>query len=55
MVEDLGGVEVIMDDVIIAGDESTHDERLHKFLERASAKGLELNKEKWKIRQKEVL
>jgi len=54
MVEDLDGVEVIMDDVIIAGDESTHDERLHEFLERASAKGLKLNKEKCKIRQKEV-
>ncbi|KAL9955782.1 hypothetical protein ACROYT_G037161 [Oculina patagonica] len=54
MVEDLDGVEVIMDDVIIAGDESTHDERLQKFLERASRKGLKLNKEKCKIRQKEV-
>ena len=54
MVEDLDGVEVIMDDAIIAGDESTHNERLHKFLERASAKGLKLNKEKCKIRQKEV-
>ena len=54
MVEDLDGVEVIMDDVIIAGDESTHDQRLHEFLERASAKGLKLNKEKCKIRQKEV-
>ena len=54
MVEDLDGVEVIMDDVIIAGDESTHDERLQRFLERASKKGLQLNKEKCKIRQREV-
>ena len=54
MVEDLDGVEVIMDDVIIAGDESTHDEHLQKFLERASRKGLKLNKEKCRIRQKEV-
>ena len=54
MVEDLDGVEVIMDDVIIAGDESTHDERLQKFLERASEKGLKLNKAKCRIRQKEV-
>ena len=46
MVEDLDGVEVIMDDVIIAGDESAHDEHLQKFLERASRKGLKLNKEK---------
>ena len=54
MVEDLDGVEVIMDDVIIAGDETTHDERLMKFLERASKKGLKLSKEKCKIRQREV-
>ena len=46
MVEDLDGVEVIMDDVIIAGDATTHDERLCKFLERASKQGLKLNKEK---------
>ena len=54
MVEDLDGVEVIMDDVIIAGDDTTHEERLLKFLERASKKGLKLNKEKCKIRQREV-
>ena len=54
MVEDLDGVEVIMDDVIIAGDDTTHDERLCKFLERASKQGLKLNKEKCKIRQTEV-
>ena len=28
MVEDLEGVEVIMDDVVVASDETTHDERL---------------------------
>ena len=54
MVEDLNGVEVIMDDVIIAGDDATHDERLMKFLERASKKGLKLNKKKCKICQREV-
>ena len=54
MVEDLHGVEVIMDDVIIAGDETTHDERLMKSLERASKKGLKPSKEKCKIRQREV-
>ena len=42
MVEDRDGVEVIMDDVIIGGDEATHAERLMKFLERASEKGLQL-------------
>ena len=54
MVEDLDGVEVIMDDVIIAGDETRHDERLMKFLERAPERRLKLNKEKCKIRQREV-
>ncbi|KAL9989465.1 hypothetical protein ACROYT_G004021 [Oculina patagonica] len=54
IVEELDGVEVIMADVIIAGGGSTHDERLQKFLERASRKGLKLNKEKCRIRQKEV-
>ena len=54
MVEDLDGVEVIMDDVIVAGDETTHDERLQKFLERASKQGLKLSKEKSKIRQMQV-
>ena len=53
MVEDLDGVEVIMDDVMIAGDESTH-EHLQKCLERASRKGLKFNKEKCRLRQKEV-
>ena len=33
---DLDGVEVIMDDVIITGDDATHDKRLMKFLERPS-------------------
>ena len=54
MVEDLDGVEVIMDDVIVAGDETTHDERLKTFLERALKQGLKLNKEKCKIRQTQV-
>ena len=54
MVEDLEGVEVIMDDVVVVGDETTHDEWLHKFLDRASKQGLKLNKEKCKIRQTQV-
>ena len=54
IVEDLDGVEVIMDDVIVAGDETTHDERLQKFLERASNQGLKFNKEKCKIRQRQA-
>ena len=46
MVEDLDGVEVIMDDVIIAGEETTHDEGLMKFQEKASKKGLKTKQRK---------
>lgn len=54
MVEALEGVEGIMDDVVMAGDETTHDERFQKFLGRASKQDLRLNKEKCKIRQTQV-
>ena len=36
MFEDLDGVAVIMDDVIVANDETTHNERLQKFLKEQS-------------------
>ena len=54
MVEDLEGEEVIMDDVVVAGNETTHDERLQTFLDRASKQALKLNKEKCKIHQTQV-
>ena len=54
MVEDLDGVEVIMNDLVISGDDATHDEQLMKFLERTSKKGLKPNKEKCKILQGEM-
>lgn len=56
MDEDLQGVQVLMDDVIVAGDETYHDERLliMKFPERASKESLKLNREKCKIRQTQV-
>ena len=54
IVEDLEGVEVIIDDAFVAGDETTHGERLQKFLDRAAKQGLKLNKEKCKIRQRQV-
>jgi hypothetical protein len=54
MLENLDGGEIIMVDVIVTGDKTTHDERLTKFLERASTQGLKLNREKCKIRQREV-
>jgi len=40
MVEGLHGVEVTMDDVTIAGDETAHDTLLQKFQERALKWGL---------------
>ena len=40
MVEDLEVVEVIMDDVVVAGDETTRDERLQKSPDTASKQGL---------------
>ena len=43
-----------MDDVVVAGDETTRDERLQKFPDTASKQGLKLNKEKCKIRQTQV-
>ena len=54
MNEDLEGVEVIMDDFVVAGDEKAHDERLQKFPDTASKQSLKLNKEKCKIRQTQV-
>ena len=54
VVEGLEGVEVIIDDIVVAGDDKTHDDRLRSLLQRASSKGLRLNKDKCKIRQTEV-
>ena len=54
MAEDLEGVELIMDEAVVVGNETTHDERLQKFLDRASKQGLKLNKKKCKIRQPQV-
>jgi len=34
MVDDVESVEGIMDDVVVAGDGTTHDERLQEFLDR---------------------
>ena len=43
-----------MDDVVVAGDETTHAKLLEKFLDRASKQGLKINKEKCRIRQTQV-
>ena len=52
--EGLQGVEVIIDDIVVTGDDKTHYDRLRSLLQRASSKGLRLNKDKCKIRQTEV-
>ena len=47
MFEDIEGVEVIVDDLLIWGEtEMEHDERLRKVLERTCLRNLKLNKEK---------
>jgi len=55
MFEDIEGVEVIVDDLLIWGEnESQHDARLRKVLERAKQRNLKLNKEKSQIKHTEV-
>ena len=52
--EGFEGVEVIMDDIVVKGDDKIHDDRFRSLLQRASSKGKRLNKDKCKIRQTEV-
>ena len=50
MFDDIDGVEVIVDDLLIWGEnESQHDSRLRKVLERAKERNLKLNKKKSQI------
>lgn len=52
MFEDIPGVEVIVDDLLIWGeDEEQHDTRLMKVLERARSRNLKLNKSKYHVHQ----
>ena len=53
--EDIEGVEVIVDDILIWGEtEAEHDERLREVLERARQRNLKLNKGKSQIKLSEI-
>ena len=55
MFEDIPGVEVIVDDLLVWGeDDKQHDTRLAKVLERARSRNLKLNKTKYHIKQPEI-
>ena len=55
MFEDIPGVEVIVDDILIWGeDEEQHNVRLIKVLERARSRNLKLNKNKCHINKHEI-
>ena len=61
IVQDLPGVEVIADDILVYGcgeseDEymKDHDENLRRLLQRAREQNLKLNKKKLKLRLREV-
>ncbi len=50
MFEDLQGVEVMVDDILVWGtNQKEHDERLKKVLQRAKQRNLKQNKEKSQI------
>ena len=55
MFEDIEGVEVVIDDLLIWGTtEEEHDARLEKVLQRAQQRNLKLNKDKSQIKLKEI-
>ena len=55
MFEDIPGVEVVVDDLLVWGeDNEQHDSRLTKVLERARSRNLKLNKTKCHIKQPEI-
>ena len=55
LLEGLEGVEVIMDDMLVWGENNEqHNERLIKLLERLRAIGLQSNKDKCKIGLTEI-
>ncbi len=52
MFEDLQGVEVMVDDILVWGtNQKEHDKRLEKVLQHAKQRNLKLNKEKSQISQ----
>ena len=55
MMEDIEGVEVVVDDILIWGEnDDQHDSRLAKVVERAKHRNLKLNKEKCQIKKVEI-
>ena len=55
MMEDIEGVEVVVDNILIWGEnDDQHDSRLAKVLERAKHRNLKLNKEKCQIKKVEI-
>ena len=54
MLEGLEGVICYMDDMVIYGDDSTHDKRLEAVLERIRTSGLKLNKKKCEIKRPKI-
>ena len=55
MFEDIEGVEVIVDDILVWGSTvEEHDARLERVLERTQERNLKLNKDKSQIRLKEI-
>ena len=55
MFEDINGVEVVVDDVLVWGtNEADHDSRLTKVLNRARLQNLKLNKAKCQFKKQEI-
>ena len=55
MFEDINGVEVVVDDILVWGtNEAEHDSRLTKVLDRACLRNLKLNKAKCQFKKQEI-
>ena len=55
MFEDIEGVEVVVDDILVWGEnEQQHDSRLKQVLERACHRDLKLNKSKCQFGKQQV-
>ena len=55
MFEDIEGVEVVVDDILVWGtNEAKHDSRLIKVLDRARLRNLKLNKTKCQFKKQEI-
>ena len=55
MVEDIDGCEAVMDDLVVWGkDQTEHDQRLKKVMDKAKSCGLKFNKDKCKFQRDQV-